>query len=112
MAYVLWSNNDPDVLGFLSMFLNDEDPRDAVTQINASYGHGGGWNDFPGFKLRKSEHTDGGDFAASYALHYPGDPAYREMSRAYLRDELIVLFQHAWVAVIQKDGSFRAARID
>lgn len=91
-------------LGFLPMFLNDSNPKDAVTQLNDSYAHGGGWHDFKGFELIKQ-----GD---RYALAYPGDPPMRELARTKLRNELVVLFEASWVAVIQPDETFRVARMD
>ena len=94
-----------EVAGFIPQWLSKDDPRSAVEQIDAAYQHGGGWHDFEGFKL-----TDGGD--RPYYLRYPGDPLTRELSRATLRDETLVLFEHSWFAVIQADGSFRVARLD
>ena len=94
-----------EVAGFIPQWLKEDDTRSAVQQINAAYQHGGGWNDFEGFKL-----VGGGD--EPYSLTYPNDPPMRELSRATLRDETLVLFQHDWFAVIQVDGSFRVARLD
>jgi len=96
---------DMRAAGFIPQWLSEHNPMSAVEQIDKSYGHGGGWNDFAGFKLESKEN-------GYYSLLYPGDPPTRELSRATLRDEKIVLFQHSWVAVIQPDGSFRVARID
>ncbi len=94
-----------EAVGFIPQFLNENDPRPAVEQIDTAYRHGGGWMDFKGFQL-----AGGGD--DPYFLTYPGDPAMRELSRATLRDETLVLFTSSWFAVIQPDGSFRVARID
>ena len=94
-----------EVAGFVPQFLSEDDPRSAVEQIHTAYSHGGGWQDFVGFEL-----VGGGDF--DYFLKYPSDPLMRELSRATLRDETLVLFEHGWFAVIQTDGSFRVARLD
>ena len=94
-----------EVAGYLPQFLDENDPRPAVEQIHTAYGHSGGWSDFAGFKLVSEEN-------GFYSLSYPDDPPTRELSRATLRDEKVILFQHSWVAVIQPDGSFRVARID
>lgn len=94
-----------EVVGFLPGFLDENDSRPAVEQINTAYSHGGGWMDFKGFELV------GGD-GKPYSLKYPGDPLTHELSRANLRKEKLVFFEHSWLAVIQPDGSFRVARLD
>ena len=94
-----------DVVGFIPEFLDENDPRPAVEQIDTAYQHGGGWMDFKGHELL------GGD-GEPYSLKYPNDPPMRELSRAKLRDETLVLFTSSWLAVIQEDGSFRVARLD
>ncbi len=96
--------SDMRVAGLIPSFLSEDDPRPAVEQIHENYAHGGGWSDFEGFDLR---HRNG-----LFELHYPGDPSYREVSRAKLRDELIVLFAYSWIAVIQPDDTYRIAKID
>ena len=93
-----------DIAGFITQFLSEDDPRPAREQIHENYAHGGGWNKFEGFELRNS--------GTSYGLKYPGDPVMREVSRAQLRDETLVLFECSWLAIIQPDGSYEVARID
>ena len=93
-----------DLVGLTPQFLSEDDPDDAVTQLNKHYGHGGGWRDFNGFTLKDSE--------TAPQLTYPGDPPTDAVAHWKLRDERIILFDHAWVAVVQKDGSFRVARMD
>ncbi len=94
-----------EVCGFIPQWLSENDPRPAVDQIDAAYGHGGGWNDFKGFTLSGAPEI-------GYYLSYLGDPPTHELSRATLRNETLVLFEYSWFAVIQADGSFRVARID
>jgi hypothetical protein len=48
----------------------------------------------------------------THALKYPGDPELRPIARIRFRDELILIYDHAIVAIIQKDGTFSAARMD
>ena len=98
-----WTDNE--AAGLLPMMLSVHDPRDAVTQLDANYGHGGGWCDQKGFTLHR--HSNG-----SYGLAYPGDPELKEVSRTYLRGETIVLFECSFVAVEQASGAFRVARMD
>lgn len=105
-----WHPEDAvNMLGYIPEFLSVADPRPAQQQLHENYAHGGGWNDFQGFKLHGGG-DEGGD--EEYSLEYPGDPAYHEVGRAKLRAETVVVFQHAWVAVIQPDGSHRIARMD
>jgi hypothetical protein len=49
---------------------------------------------------------------AHHVLRYPGDPPLNPLAQARLRDELIVFYDHAIVAIVQEDGSFEVARID
>jgi hypothetical protein len=92
-----------DLVGFLPTFIDDDDPRPAVTQLDTHYGHGGGWRDMQGFTL-----NDGIEPTLSYA----GDPPVHAVAWWKLRDERIILFDSAWVCVVQPDGSYRIARMD
>lgn len=95
-----WSN--PLVVGYLPEIIRESDSRSAIEQIKTNYL--GGWNPFEGFDLTELKN-------GSYQLEYPGDPPMKELSRARLRDETIVLFQYDWVAIIHgKD--YRIARMD
>ena len=91
----------PDMLGYLPGFLSEKDPDKAREQLNKNYSHGGGW--FPMKRFTKL--PDG-------RLKYPGDPPLLPLAQTKLRDELIVLYEHEVVAIIQPDGSFEAARMD
>lgn len=93
-----------EVVGFLPQFLDENDPRSAVEQIDTAYQHGGGWRDFKGFELTGK--------GGKLFLKYPGDPPMRELSRATLHSESLIFFESSWLAVIQADGSYRVARID
>jgi hypothetical protein len=88
-------------LGLIPYWLNDDNPRSAKEQIHDNYAHGGGWDPFKEFRLTEDN-----------CLKYPGAPPLRPVAEARLRDELILFYDHSWVAVIQPDGSFEAARID
>jgi hypothetical protein len=107
-----------DHAGFIPHFLSELDPRPAVEQINERYAHGGGWHDLTvgerGFRLM------GGNPGM---LKYPGDPPMHPLWEGYLHrvgttgddawtGERIVIYEHAFVAIIQADGSFRVARLD
>ena len=89
-------------LGFLPEFLSLSDPRPAREQINSNYAHGGGWFPMTGFKYSPTDHS----------LQYPGDPKMKPLAQAQLRDELILFYQSAWVAIVQPNGDYSVARID
>lgn len=87
-------------LGLIPLWLLDVDKRPAREQLNEGY-KWGGWQPFEGFALGEDN-----------SLSYPGDPPLQPLAQARLRDELIVFYRHAWVAVIQKDRSFEVCRMD
>lgn len=101
---MLWKMMHPratlDMLGYLPQFLSEDDPRSAKEQLDKNYPFGG-FQPFEGFTML----PDGN-------LAYPGDPPTILIAEAQLRDETIRFYQHAWVAVVQKDGSFEVARMD
>lgn len=109
MAIAEWIITDPraaeldrfDVLGMLDIMLWTSDPRPAKEQLNERYAHGGGWRPLSGWKLGKND-----------KIKYPGDPALTPVAHARLRDELVVLYPHGWVAIIQPDRSFEVSRMD
>lgn len=96
---------DMEVAGLLPMMFNEYDERSAREQADANYQHGGGWRKFDGFIFYDKE--------PGYAfISYQGDPDTLELSRAQLRDETIILFEHSWVAIVQPDGQYEIARMD
>lgn len=90
-----------DHLGLIPGMLDENDPAPAREQLDAAYQHGGGWRPFPGFKLRSDN-----------SIKYPGDPPYPPLAVSALRDELIIIYEHGWVAIIQPDRSFEVCRMD
>lgn len=91
-----------DMLGLIPSFLNEADERPAREQLDACYGHGGGWRPFPGFIVN----------AATRTLLYKDDPPLHWVAATSLREETIVIYQHAWVMVIQPDNSYEISRMD
>lgn len=89
----------PEHLGLIPYFLQDEDEASASEQFARNYI--GGWQAFPGFKLDDDNR-----------LHYSGDPPLQPRAQTKLRDELIVFYDYAWVAIIQPDRSFEVCRMD
>jgi hypothetical protein len=89
-----------DHLGFIPYFFRAENPEPARAQIHGIYISG--WHPFQGFTMDPETHV----------LKYPGDPKMPPLAQARLRDELILFYDCAWVAIVQPDGSFETARVD
>lgn len=98
---LLHPRSSMEMLGYLPSFLSERDPNSAANQIDKNYGHGGGWRSFKGLK-----HLGG------IKLQYPGDPPLIPIAQTMLRDEKIVFYNGAWVAIFQSDGTFDVARVD
>lgn len=92
---------NPDALGMLPYFLDDQDPRPAAEQFDANYAHGGGWRPIKGFTL-----LSGGK------IKYPGDPAHKPFAQTQLRDEVILFYDYGLVAVLSPGGKLEVARMD
>jgi len=103
---MLFTGN-PEAWGYIPEFLNEDDPRPAQEQIHSNYAHGGGWHDFEGFTLDFDREK-----LSRATLSYPGDPSYHLRGWTLLRDELILLFPHSWVVIVQPDDTWRCARLD
>ena len=100
-----WSSMQPgvhiDFLGYVPGMISDDDPRGAKEQIQENYPFGG-WQPFNGFSLDP----------VTMEIKYPSDPPLKPLFKRQLRDELILLYKYAWIAVISPDGSFEVSRID
>jgi hypothetical protein len=90
----------PEMLGYIPQFISEDDPRPAKEQFQQNYIFGG-WSPFQGHKL-----------IAGDRLKYPGDPPMLPIFRTYLRDEEITLYEHDWVMIKQKDGTWEVSRMD
>lgn len=99
---ILWTTRDAESLGMIPMFLSASDPRPAREQFNERYAHGGGWRKFEGFELSFDPRP------LSSSLLYPGDPPLRELGRCTFRSETIIIFQFAWVCILQSALSVEA----
>ncbi len=86
-------------LGYIPTFLSNNDPRPAREQFDENYISG--WQPFEGFKMAPN-----GD------LLYPDDPPTKLLAVGQLRHERIHVYEHAWVAVVQPDGTFEVTRMD
>lgn len=93
---------DPMMLGYLPEMLREDDPRTAREQFNDNYSRGGGWVPFHGHTFNRT----------MLVLTYPGDPPMHAIAETKLRDERIIMFECAWVIIIQPDGAYEIARMD
>jgi len=90
------------MLGLIPTFLSELDPRPAKEQIDSQYAHGGGWKPWSTLWTLSLDWTE---------LLYPNDPPMSEVGRATLRDETIIVYECAFTAIIQPDGSFEVGRL-
>ena len=93
---------NPEQLGFIPSFLDDEDPRPAAEQLDANYQHGGGWRPLSGWGFNKR----------TLELTYPGDPPVKPIAFTTLRREKILFYPYAQVMVLQPDMTFEVSRMD
>lgn len=91
-----------DMIGYIPEFLVENDPRPAAEQFNERYAHGGGWQPFQGFT--RNEDTN--------VIKYPGDPPIAPVAKIIFRQEQIFIYPHAWVSIVQSDGSWEICRMD
>jgi hypothetical protein len=75
-------------------------PAPGVEQLDAGYGYGSHWRDKPNQLLE------------DLTMLYPGDPPLYWAAQTILRNERIVIYPYAMVAVVQADGSFLIQRMD
>lgn len=106
MNVTILHSRGADLIGLIPEFLSELDPRPAAEQFNERYAHGGGW--YP---------MDGWQFTSFNGIKYPGDPVYLPVARIDLhtgkdRPETIFVYEHAWVAIVQADGTYEVARMD
>lgn len=97
----------PAALGYIPAWLSDENPLPAREQLDAVYRHGGGWRPFNGFTLVKPSND-----VRDWRLSYPGDPDYRVLAYTTLREEIVLMFPHSWVAIIHNGKLYSVARLD
>lgn len=90
-----------DHVGDIPLWLSEGNLQSAAQQLDAAYGHGGGWSPFSGFTL-----------GADNTLTYPGDPPLTPIAAMSVREELVLVYPHSLVAIIQPDRSFEVARMD
>lgn len=95
-------------LGLIPQMLNLADPRPAREQFNSNYAYGGGWAAMTGWVYDPADQT----IKLPFTRALGGDPALRPIASTTLRDEQILLYPYAWVAIVQPDGRAEVARMD
>ena len=107
LSVVLLGKTEPEDLGLIPDFLDEKDPRPAREQFDANYQHGGGWHSIEGFNVTRRNNGNSG-----IVLKYPGDPPLEPIAFWAFRDELIVVYPYALVAIFQAGGEYEVARLD
>lgn len=102
MIWILREGHRLEELGLIPMFVSEADSRPAREQFDENYQHGGGWSPFKGHSFDPK----------TFELSYPDDPPLKPIAVATLRDETIIVYDYAFVLILQKDGSFEVCRMD
>jgi hypothetical protein len=99
------NNVPPDwLLGELPNIILATDPAPVREQVDKYYAHGGGWSPFGAGQWQFDP--------ATKSLTFPDDPTMMPLAQIQVRDELCLLYDHAFVAVVQADGRFDVIRMD
>lgn len=96
MTYQSW----PEVWGIIPTFIDPADRRTAKAQIAENYV--GGWSPFKGFRFDPNENS----------LTYPEDEPMFPIDARMFRDELLMIYDSAWVVILEKDGKWEVSRLD
>ena len=99
-----------EMLGEIPLFLQSFDPRPAREQIDAAYGHGGGWQ--PTGAMFKVQF----DNAGRPLLLSPGDPPYLPWAETAVDTingrERVFYYLSSFVCILQPTGEIEVARVD
>ena len=98
-TYNLTSEQVRDAIGAVPSFLDPANPLPAKDQIAAAYGE---WKPMDGFTME------------GVALNYPQDPTLYPIAATILHTDLILVYPHAWVCVVDGlgGGTFEVARLN
>jgi hypothetical protein len=89
------------IVGVLPRFIDPDSVLNARSQMDVAYQHGCGWQPSERFALDP----------ASKALICTDEVRLPPLAVARLRDETIYVYDRAWVAVVQPDGSCEINRL-
>jgi hypothetical protein len=108
MQITLYRPRAENFLGAIPDFLRADDERPAAEQFAERYAFGGGWSPMAGWKTEQRE----GKLEQVLDIRYPGDEPLRPFALIEFRDEKIWIYESAWVAIEQPDGSVSISRMD
>lgn len=91
-----------EYLGLLPEIIRADDPRPVHEQIERGYAHGGGYSPLGGWTLASENNN----------IQYPGDEPLVPRASLLVRDELVLVYDYAFVAIIQMNGDFAVTRMD
>lgn len=103
LNWMLYHPHAAYALGSIPGWLDVDDPRPAREQLDEGYKFAGGWQPMQSPGLKISDRN---------AMLYPGDPPQAPLAMAMLRDEVVILYPHGFVGIIQPDRSFEVCRMD
>lgn len=106
---VLFDGADPECWGFILGFLDEDDPRPAKEQFNEKYL--GGWFPFKYFDLVTSNMTLVFNGEQDPEDGPPDLPLF-PLSMIQFREEMLLLYPHDWVVIIQNDDTWEVARMN
>jgi hypothetical protein len=103
-VYLLHHKTTLEHLGFIPLWLKDNDPTPLALQLDRCYSHGGGWKPFDVVTLNRT----------SYALEYPGDPPLYPIAMIEVEghQEKVLMYESAWVAILWPNFTFEVCRMD
>ena len=96
-----------ETLGLIPLFLSTDNSLPAREQFHDNYGHGGGWQPMSGWTLNSDLTLQYGDPEEKDA-----DPLLSPLALTKFNDELILIYPYAYVAIVQRNGSFEVSRMD
>lgn len=91
-------------LGLLPNIIGERFGGTVAEQVARGYAHGGGYSPF---REGKWQFT-----AADNCLKYPGDAKMKPIASIKVLEEMVYLYDHAIVAIVQADGTFAVIRMD
>jgi hypothetical protein len=107
---MIWQVTQPgfeeQTLGLIPSFFDEADPRPAAEQLHANYI--GGAHPLQNASLTQT--AEPGRLGLSFGAR--SFRVFEEVARAQLRDEEIIVFETAWLAIRQIDGTFAVFNVN
>jgi hypothetical protein len=89
-----------EYLGFIPEIIRAYDPKPVRAQIAERYAHG--YDPIPHWTLSSESNN----------IQYPGDEPLVPRAQLQVRDELVLVYDYAFVAIVQQNGDFAVQRMD